>query len=80
LLEQRELLHTRYSHYINKGKKLSVFKEVKQLSKAVSGHLYTREILKIKVAVLILLLSVLKVRVNMLNTLIIAVLADYIKS
>jgi hypothetical protein len=57
-----------------------VFKAVKRLSKAVSGHLHTREMLKVKVTVLILLLSVLKVRVNMLCTLVIAVLADYIKS
>jgi hypothetical protein len=67
-------------HYINKGKKLSVFKAVKRLSKAVGGHFYTREILKVKVTILILLLSVLKVRINMLCTLVIAVLADYIKS
>jgi hypothetical protein len=80
LLEQRELLHTRYAHYVNKGKKLSVFKAVKRLSKAVGGHLYPREMLKVKVAVLVLLLSVLKVRVNVLYTLVIAVLTDYIKS
>jgi hypothetical protein len=67
-------------HYINKGKKLSVFKAVERLSKAVSRHLYTREMLKVKVTVLILLLSVLKVRVNMLCTLVIAVPANYVKS
>jgi hypothetical protein len=80
LLEQRELLYTRYAHYVNKGEKLSVFKAVERLSKAVGGHLYTREMLKVKVAVLVLLLSVLKVHVNILCTLVIAVLADYIKS
>jgi hypothetical protein len=57
-----------------------VFKAVERLSKAVSGHLHTREILKVEVAVLVLLLSVLKVRVNVLCTLVMAVLADYIKS
>jgi hypothetical protein len=57
-----------------------VFEAVERLSEAVSGHLYTREMLKVKVAVLVLLLSVLKVRVNVLCTLVIAVLADYIKS
>jgi hypothetical protein len=57
-----------------------VFKAVKRLSEAVGGHLHTREILKVEVAVLILLLSVLKVRVNVLCTLVMAVLADYIKS
>jgi hypothetical protein len=36
--------------------------------------------LKVKVTILILLLSVLKVRVNILCTLIIAILTDYIKS
>jgi hypothetical protein len=70
----------RYAHYVNKGEKLSVFKAVKRLSKAVSGHLYTREMLEVKVAVLVLLLSVLKVRVNVLYTLVIAILVDYIKS
>jgi hypothetical protein len=79
-LEQRELLHTRYAHHVNEGEKLSVFKAVERLSKAVGGHLHTREMLKVKVAVLILLLSVLKVRVNVLYTLVIAVLTDYIKS
>jgi hypothetical protein len=57
-----------------------VFKAVEWLSEAVGGHLHTREMLEVKVAVLVLLLSVLKVRVNMLCTLVIAVLADYIKS
>ena len=80
MLEQRKLLHTRYAHHINKGKKLSVFEAVKRLSKAISRHLYTRKMLKVKVTIFILLLSVLKVHVNMLYTLVIAVLADYIKS
>jgi hypothetical protein len=80
LLERRELLHTRYAHHVDKGEKLSVFEAVKRLSEAVCGHLYTREMLEVKVAVLVLLLSVLKVRVNVLCTLVIAVLADYIKS
>jgi hypothetical protein len=57
-----------------------MFKVVKQLSKAVGGHFYTREILKVKVTILILLLSILKVRANILYTLVIAILADYIKS
>jgi hypothetical protein len=57
-----------------------VFKAVKRLSEAVGGHLHTREMLKVEVVILILLLSVLKVGVNMLYTLVIAVLADYIKS
>jgi hypothetical protein len=79
-LEQRELLHTRYAHYVDEGEKLSVFKAVKRLSEAVGGHLRTGEMLEVKIAVLVLLLSVLKVRVNVLCTLVIAVLADYIKS
>jgi hypothetical protein len=79
-LEQRELLHTKYAHHVNKGEKQSVFKAVKRLSEAVGGHLHTREMLEVKVAVLVLLLSVLRVRVNVLCTLVIAVLADYIKS
>jgi hypothetical protein len=80
LLEQRELLHTRYAHYVDKGEKLSVFKAVERLSKAVGRYFYTREMLKVKVAVLILLLSVLKVRVDVLCSLVIAVPTDYIKS
>jgi hypothetical protein len=80
LLEQRKLLHTRYAHYVNKGRKLSVFEAVERLSEAVGGHLYTREMLKVKVTILVLLLGVLKVRINVLCTLVIAVPADYIKS
>jgi hypothetical protein len=57
-----------------------VFKAVERLSKAVSRHLHTREILKVKVTILVLLLSVLKVRVNVLYSLVIAVPTDYIKS
>jgi hypothetical protein len=57
-----------------------VFEAVERLSKAVGGHLHTGEMLKVKVAVLVLLLSVLKVRVNVLCSLVIAVPADYIKS
>jgi hypothetical protein len=54
LLEQRELLHTRYAHYVDEGEKLNVFKAVERLSKAVGEDLHTREMLKVKVAVLIL--------------------------
>jgi hypothetical protein len=79
-LEQRELLHTRYSHHVNEGEKLGVFEAVERLSEAVGGHLHTREMLEIEVAVLVLLLSVLKVRVDVLCTLVMAVLADHIKS
>jgi hypothetical protein len=57
-----------------------VFEAVERLSEAVGGHLHTREMLKVKVAILVLLLSVLKVRVNVLCTLVIAVLTNYIKS
>ena len=57
-----------------------MFKAVKRLSKAVGGHLHTREMLEVKVTVLVLLLGVLKVRVNILCTLVIAVLTNYIKS
>jgi hypothetical protein len=57
-----------------------VFKAVKRLSEAVGGHLHTGEMLEVKVAVLVLLLSVLKVRVDVLCTLVMAVLADHIES
>jgi hypothetical protein len=57
-----------------------VFKAVERLSKAVGGHLHTREMLEVKVTVLVLLLSVLKVRVDVLCSLVMAVPTDYIKS
>jgi MFS-type transporter involved in bile tolerance (Atg22 family) len=52
---------------------------IEGLCKAVGWHIYARDMLEINVAVLVLLFSVLVVVVNMLCTLIIAVLADYIK-
>jgi hypothetical protein len=79
-LEQRELLHTRYAHHVDEGEKLGVFEAVERLSKAVGGHLHPGEMLEVEVAVLVLLLSVLKVRVDVLCTLVIAVLTDHIKS
>ena len=57
-----------------------MFEAVERLSEAVGGHLHTREMLEVEVAVLVLLLSVLKVRVDVLCTLVIVVLTDYIKS
>ena len=79
-MEQRELLHTRYTHHVDEGEKFSVFEAVERLSEAVGGHLHTGEMLEVEVAVLVLLLGVLEVRVDMFRTLVMAVLADHIKS
>jgi hypothetical protein len=79
-LEQRELLHTRYAYHVDEGEKLGVFEAVERLSEAVGGHLHTGEMLEVEVAVLVLLFSVLEVRVDVLCTLVMAVLADHIES
>jgi MFS-type transporter involved in bile tolerance (Atg22 family) len=52
---------------------------IEGLCEAVGWHIYARNMLEINVAVLVLLFSVLVVVVNMLCTLMIAVLTDYIK-
>jgi hypothetical protein len=79
-LEQRELLHTRYAHHVDENEKLSVFEAVERLSEAVGGHLHTGEMLEVEVGILVLLLGVLEVRVDVLCTLVMAVLADHIES
>ena len=79
MLEQRKLLHTRYAHYVNKGEKLNVLVLIKGLSKPISGHANAREVIKLNRAVFVLLFSIFKIGVNVLCTLIIAVLLDYVK-
>ena len=79
-MEQRGPLHTRYAHHVDEGEKLGVFEAVERLSEAVGGHLHTGEMLEVEVAVLVLLLGVLEVRVDVLCTLVMAVLADHIES
>ena len=78
-MEQRGPLHTRYAHHVDEGEKLGVFEAFERLSEAVGGHLHTGEMLEVEVAVFVLLLGVLEVRVDVLCTLVIAVLTDYIK-
>jgi hypothetical protein len=72
-------LNARYTDYVNKGEKLSVLVPLKGLSEPISRHANTREVIKLDFAVFVLLFSIFKVGVNVLCTLIIAVLADYVK-
>jgi hypothetical protein len=73
------VLYTRYSDHINEFEKLSVACLIEGLREAVGWHIDARDMLEINVTVLVLLFGVLIVVVNMLCTLVIAVLADYIK-
>jgi hypothetical protein len=52
---------------------------VKGLSKAISRHANTKKVVKLNCAFFVLLFYIFKVSVNVLYTLIIAVLIDYIK-
>jgi hypothetical protein len=52
---------------------------IEGLRKPVSGHANAREVVKLNCAVFVLLFRVFKVGVNVLCTLIMAVLIDYIK-
>jgi hypothetical protein len=69
----------RYSDYINEFEKLSVACLIKGLREAVGWHIDARDMLEIDVTVLVLLFGVLIVVVNVLYTLVMAVLADYIE-
>jgi hypothetical protein len=73
------VLHARYSDHINEFEKLSVACLIEGLREAVGWHINARDMLKINVAVLVLLFSVLIVVVNVLCTLVMAVLADHIE-
>jgi hypothetical protein len=79
LLEQRKLLYTRYTHYINKRKKLNILILIKGLSKPISRYTNTRKVIKLNYTIFVLLFSIFKIGINMLCILIIAVLIDYIK-
>jgi hypothetical protein len=57
-----------------------VIELVERLSEAVGGHLEAREVVEGDVTGLVLLLDVLEVVVNVLSTLMVAVLADHVKS
>jgi uncharacterized membrane protein len=58
---------------------LSVIQLVERLSEAVGWHLNAREMMKRDSAKLVLLLCVLKVGINVLCTLVMAVFGDYSK-
>jgi uncharacterized protein HemY len=68
------VLHTRYSDHIDEFKKLSVACLIEGLREAVGWHINARDMLEIDVTVLVLLFSVLIVVVDVLRTLMMAVL------
>jgi hypothetical protein len=72
-------LHARDAYYINEVDELSVIQLVERLRKAVGWHLNAREIVKGDSAKFVLLLCVLKVGINVLCTLVIAVFSNYSK-
>ena len=74
------MLYTRYNNYIKQLKKFSVVIFIKRLSKAICKYINTREVIKLNITITILLFRVLKVGVNILSILVIAILTDYIKS
>jgi hypothetical protein len=64
---------------VDKAKELSVIYLVERLSETVSWHFSASNVIKVNVAVLILLFSVLKVVINVFSPLVVTVLANYIK-
>jgi hypothetical protein len=77
-MKREEVLHSRYSDHIDEFEKLSVTYLVKGLREAISWHINARDMLLID-AVLVLLFSVLVVVVDVLCSLMMAVLADHIE-
>jgi hypothetical protein len=71
--------HAGERRYVDKMKKLSVISLFERLIKAVGRHIDAGEVLKADIAVLVLLFCIHEVIIDVLCTLIAAVLADHIK-
>jgi hypothetical protein len=70
-------LHARDAYYTDEVDELSVIQLVERLSKAVGWHLNAGDMMKGDSAKLVLLLCVLKVGINVLCTLVMAVFSNY---
>jgi hypothetical protein len=72
-------LHPRYGNHVDKAKELCVIHLVERFCKAVSWHVNASNVIKVDIAVLILLFSVLEVVVDVFSPLVVAVLANHIE-
>jgi hypothetical protein len=64
--------------HVEEADEFSVLKLVERLSESVGGHVYAGHVIEQDVAVIVLVFSVLVVVIDVLCTLIMAVLADYV--